>query len=68
MNIQMYELHGISIHNNKEVIFHNQKTKIFQKSFLLHINVFGIKTLEIKFPNRFTVFFVGCLSFFPVNK
>ncbi len=40
MNIQMYELHGISICDNKQVIFHNQKTKIFQKFFLLHIHFF----------------------------
>jgi len=40
MNIQMYEFHGINIYDNKQVIFHNQKTKIFQKLFLLHINFF----------------------------
>ncbi len=33
MNIQMYELHGINIYDNKKIIFHNQKTKIYQFFF-----------------------------------
>jgi hypothetical protein len=72
MNIQMYELHGISICDNKQVSFHNQKTKIFQKFFMLHINFlkgsFAAKKLEIEFLNKFAFFFVGCFSFFPINK